>query len=273
MSAQSGYIDVGHGQIYYESVGDGADAIVFIHGRAGDRRHWDAQFDTFGIDYRVVRYDVRCFGKSSNAIQDHVYSDRADLLQLLDALDIDSAHIVGWSMGCGIAVDFVIDTPSRVRSLIAVGPWVNGYQSRSPEFEDLIAQFGSFGAVVEEVGPEGAPDAWSELPFWVNTVRDPDAGRKFKQIASDQSWVDWTSANEQQMLEPGADRLPEIGVPTLIITAEYDVPALLEVADLLDRRVPNSVKVVMPGTGHCMHMEKPDEFNRHALDFLRRIAK
>ena len=86
MSAQSGYIDVGDGQIYYESVGDGADAIVFIHGRAGDRRHWDAQFDTFGIDYRVVRYDVRCFGKSSNAIQDHVYSDRADLLQLLGIL-------------------------------------------------------------------------------------------------------------------------------------------------------------------------------------------
>jgi len=176
-------------------------------------------------------------------------------------------------MGCGIAVDFVIDNPSRARSLIAVGPWVNGYQSNSPEFENFMAQFGSFGAVVDEIGPEGAPDAWSELPFWVDTVCDSDAGLKFKQIASEQSWVDWTPASQQHLLEPGADRLPEINVPMLIITAEHDVPALLEVAGLLDSRVPISTKIVMPGTGHCMHMEKPNEFNHDVLDFLRRIGR
>lgn len=273
VSTQSGYVDVDNGQIYYESVGDGAEAVVLIHGRAGDRRHWDAQFEAPGDVYRVVRYDVRCFGRSSDPTEDHVYSDRGDLLQLLDALDIDSAHIVGWSMGCEIAVDFVVDNPSRARSLIAVGPWVKGYQSSSPEFEAFMGQFGTFGDVVDEVGPEGATDAWSQLPFWVDTVCDLDAGLKFKKIASEQSWVDWTPASQQHLLEPGAlERLSEISLPTLIITAEHDVPACVEVADLLDARVPNSTEVVIAGAGHCMHMEKPDEFNRHVLDFLERIG-
>ena len=175
-------------------------------------------------------------------------------------------------MGSEIAVDFVIDNPSRARSLIAVGPWIKEYKSDSPEFEVFMAQFGSFGAVLEQVGPEGAADAWSELPFWVETVCKSDAGMKFKQIASEQSWIDWTPASQQHMLDPGAlERLSEIRLPTLIITAEHDVPACVEVADLLALRVPDSIKIVIPGTGHCMHMEKPDEFNSLVLDFLRTI--
>lgn len=272
VKTRAGYVDVDNGQIYFESVGDGNETLVFIHGRAGDRRHWDAQFAALGNSYRVVRYDVRCFGRSSRPSQDHVYSDHSDLLQLLDGLSIDSAHIAGWSMGCGIAVDFVVAHPARARSLIAVGPWVNGYSSSSPAFEEFMAQFGGFGSVVDEVGPENAADAWSELPFWIRTVCDRDAGLKFKQVASEQSWVDWTPASQQHPLEPSAfDRLSEIDVSTLILTAEHDIPACMEVAELLDSSVRNSTKVVMPGTGHCMHMEKPAEFNRHVSEFLQTI--
>jgi pimeloyl-ACP methyl ester carboxylesterase len=56
------------------------------------------------------------------------------------------------------------------------------------------------------------------------------------------------------------------------VTAEYDVPACLEVADLLDRSIPDSTKVVVGGTGHMLHMERPKEFNKHLTDFLLRVV-
>jgi pimeloyl-ACP methyl ester carboxylesterase len=67
-------------------------------------------------------------------------------------------------------------------------------------------------------------------------------------------------------------RLADIQVPTLILTAEYDIPACREIADLLDSSVLNSRKVVMPGTGHLLHLEKPDEFNQHVADFIRSVT-
>jgi pimeloyl-ACP methyl ester carboxylesterase len=272
VNTEEGFVDVDNGHLFYESIGIGDEAIIFIHGRAGDRRHWDAQFEALGSDFRVVRYDVRCFGKSSLPSQAHVFADHRDLLQLLDGLSIESAHIVGWSMGCGIAVDFVVANPSRARSLIAIAPWVNGYTSASPAFEEFISEFEGIGAEIAENGPEAGVEAWAKLQFWIKTVRDLRAGQDFSRIASDQSWADWTASSQQQPLEPGAlGRLAKIAVPTLILTAEHDIPACVEVADVLDASVPNSTKIVIPATGHLMHMEKPQEFNGHLLNFLRDI--
>lgn len=61
----------------------------------------------------------------------------------------------------------------------------------------------------------------------------------------------------------------DINVPTLVITAEHDIPACLEIADLLYESVPKSKKVVMSGTGHLMHMEQPQIFNKTLDKFLK----
>ena len=97
---QSGYAEVAGGRLYYEVEGSG-DAIVLIHGNFGDRRHWDQQVDAFTRDYRVVRYDVRGYGKSSLPVEGDPYASSEDLAALLDQLGISRVHIAGWSMGSG----------------------------------------------------------------------------------------------------------------------------------------------------------------------------
>ena len=73
-------------------------------------------------------------------------------------------------------------------------------------------------------------------------------------------------------LEPSAaGRTSEIQAPTLILTAEHDIPACLEIADLLDESVPDSRKVTMEESGHLLHMEKPEEFNQHLVDFIKTV--
>jgi pimeloyl-ACP methyl ester carboxylesterase len=62
-------------------------------------------------------------------------------------------------------------------------------------------------------------------------------------------------------------------VPTLIFTAEHDIAACLEVAELLYKSIPDSQKIMMKGTGHLLHMERADEFNKQLVDFLKRVTK
>jgi pimeloyl-ACP methyl ester carboxylesterase len=267
----TGFAELEGGRLYYETTGSG-DAIVLIHGNAGDRRHWDAQFDALAKEHRVVRYDVRGFGQSSLPVEGEPYSNHEDLAALLDHLSIRSAHVAGWSMGSGIAVDFVLTYPDRMKSLISVGPWVRGYSS--PAAQAISADLRLVGAALADGGPTAAVDAWMAAPFFAATIREPAAGARFRQIAADYSW--WFFSHQAPKGEPGPSavgRTAEIHVPTLILTAEHDIPACLEVADLLDLSVLNSRKVILAGTGHLLHMEKPEEFNRHLLDFIETVSR
>ena len=262
-SVREGTAQTSGGHVFYEVAGTG-DPVVLIHGNTGDRRHWDGQFEALAEHFRVVRYDVRGFGQSSLPIEGEPWSGHDDLAALLDHLNIDRAHVVGWSMGSGIAVDFMLAYPDRTKSLVLVGPWVFGYES--PAAQNF---FDSIAAEIAKNGVEVAVDTWMSAPFFADAIRDPSAEAAFRRIAEDYSWWDWTHTNPVIGIEPGAlDRLTDINVPTLILTAEYDISTCLEIADLLESIVPNSRKIVMPDTGHLMHMEKPEAFNRHLIDFL-----
>jgi 2-succinyl-6-hydroxy-2,4-cyclohexadiene-1-carboxylate synthase len=194
------------------------------------------------------------------------------LAALLDHLGVCRAHIGGWSIGSGIAIDFVLAYPERATSLISVGPWVFGYSS--PAAESLVADMGQVAAAIAEGGVEVAAAAWMRAPFFAATIRDSVVAAQFEHIAADYSWWAFTHSSPQRMLEPSAvGRLADIQVPTLILTAEHDIPACREIADLLDSSVLNSRKVVMPGTGHLLHLEKPDEFYQHVSDFIRSVTE
>src|SRR5207237_6665268 len=81
--------------IYYEEKGSGAP-VVLIHGGQLDRRMWDDQFDLFAKEFRVIRYDLRGFGKSQPATK--AFSNEEDLEHLMEVLKFDKAGIAGWTL-------------------------------------------------------------------------------------------------------------------------------------------------------------------------------
>jgi pimeloyl-ACP methyl ester carboxylesterase len=113
-------------KLYYEIAGAG-DPLVLIHGNVGDHRHWDFQFNELSKKYKVLRYDVRRYGKSALPKTDETYRDCNDLKALLDFLKINRAHLCGVSQGADIVVDFALVYPDMCISLIPIGPWVMGY--------------------------------------------------------------------------------------------------------------------------------------------------
>ena len=84
----------------------------------------------------------------------------------------------------------------------------------------------------------------------------------------------WGFMNQRKRLpnQPLAiDHLREINLPTLIVTAQYDLEVCLEIAEVMKREIPNSRLVSIENAGHCMNIEKPEEFNELLVDFINDI--
>ena len=101
----SGFAEVNGTRLYYETAGRGLE-VVLIHGGLVDSRLWDAQVGPLSKRFRVVRYDLRGFGRSAAA--DGPFSHLEDLRALLDFLKIERASLVGLSLGGIIAADFAL---------------------------------------------------------------------------------------------------------------------------------------------------------------------
>jgi len=117
-------------QIYYETAGEGTP-LVMIHAGVADSRQWNNEFAYFAQNHRVVRYDMRGYGKSEPV--DGEFSHMSDLISLLDHLELhEPIVLMGCSMGGGLAVNFALTHPSKVRALIMVGSGPSGLELDVP---------------------------------------------------------------------------------------------------------------------------------------------
>ena len=111
----AGTLPVEGGQLYYEVQGDGRP-VILLHAGGMDAKMWDAQFDQLSRQFRVVRYDLRGFGRSSKP--DRPFHPVEDLRELMRHLGIKRAHLVGLSMGSGVALNFALEHPGMVEKLV-----------------------------------------------------------------------------------------------------------------------------------------------------------
>jgi hypothetical protein len=121
---RSGTIEIDGESIHYELLGQGPP-LVLIHGGFMDRRVWDDQFGILARHFTTIRYDLPGFGLSPMPRRPRDPS--SDLLLLLDHLGVRRAHVVGLSMGGGIALDFAAAHPDRLLRLVVVSSGANGY--------------------------------------------------------------------------------------------------------------------------------------------------
>ncbi|HEV8189927.1 MAG TPA: alpha/beta hydrolase [Ktedonobacterales bacterium] len=264
---QSGYLEANSARLYYETAGAG-HPLVFVHAGIADGRMWDYQFQRFADRYRVLRFDMRGFGRSD--APPGPASTSGDLAAVLDSFDIEKTYLVGCSMGGSATLDYTLDHPDRVDALILVGAGVSGLEPEGvaqPPYEE-----------VSTAAKAGDLDLANELEMriWVDGVgRAPDQvdpavrskvsamNRALYDRDAEINAIEW-----QEPSQPAAGRLEQLRVPTLVIVGDRDQPVIAASAQTLAARVPGARLVMMPNTAHVPNMEQPEEFNRIVLDFL-----
>lgn len=264
MGVETGFLRVNGSRVYYEDAGAG-ECLILIHGFACDTRVWDDQFEAFARTCRVIRYDLPAFGRSDPPTGS--YSTLDDLDLMMGALGVETAWLVGLSVGGGLAVEFALAHPERVRGLVLASTTLRRY----PYSDEYVQLFLSYRRTARREGLEAARRDLLSSPLLKRLSENPALVQRAKVIVGNYNGFHWLYPDPHRVFYPPAiERLAEITVPTQVIVGQHDLADLHGVAERLAAGIAHAETVVMPGAGHMVNVEKPEQFNRAVLDFVRR---
>jgi pimeloyl-ACP methyl ester carboxylesterase len=262
-------VKVGDINMYYEIHGKG-EPLVMIAGITCSSDFWFKVIPVFSREYRVVAFDNRGAGQSDAPDIPYTTEMMADdMAGLLDAIGIDSAYILGHSMGGLIAQQFALRYPKRLRSLILASTSFGGPHQvilNNPEITLFFERMPS-------------------LPIKENILESLRLMFNQEFIDKEPSFIQAYIAKMAEhpapphaMMRQGQavmghntyERLPEVKVPTLVITGDADMFFAAENSSLMASRISGAELVILKNMGHGFMFEAFDEFNRIILDFLRR---
>ena len=254
---REGHLNLEGGGIWYEVAGDGP-AVVLMHAGIADSRMWDAQFEGFAEHHRVVRFDVRGFGRSPPPTAP--FSRGEDVVALMDHLEIPSAALVGCSMGGGIAISLALQHPDRVHALVPVATALPGYQWPENELDRQTEEAVAARDWDRVVG--------LNIEQWAPLRTDPEVDALIERMIRENARVD-ELPEELFLPTPSAmDGLEEIRCPTLVVVGETDPPPIFDIANILVERIPRAQRVDIAGADHLVPLRRPREFNEAVLGFV-----
>jgi pimeloyl-ACP methyl ester carboxylesterase len=264
-----GFANINGTSIYYEMKGEGIP-IILMHGFACDIRNWDNQFEVLSKNYKVIRYDLRGFGKSSLPDTLTPYSHVKDLIALLDFLQLDSVIIVGHSMGGLAAFEFTYSIPGRVYALVFAegAASLKGFNTQ-PGSREVGQMFGEVFNIGRTEGVEKGKDALMQTGVFKSTIDNPNSERIFKQMVMDYSGWHWKNRNPMQSYKQiEFEDISNLQVPVLLINGELSQDHYHQTMQKMHKYLPNSKLIVLKNSGHMLNLENPDQFNHEVLTFL-----
>ena len=262
-------------RLYYESTGSGFP-LLFSHEYAGDYRSWEPQVRYFARRYRVIAYNARGYPPSDVPADVDAYSQAHamhDIAQLLEALQVPQAHVVGLSMGGYATLHFGLNYPQMARSLVVAGC---GYGSVAGDRQKFQQDSARVAQRIEHDGMQATAAVYAKGPTRVQFEdKDPRGWQEFAdQLAEHSATGAALTMRGVQGQRPSVYELEaqmrQLQVPTLIVTGDEDEPCL-EPGLFMKRAIPTSGLVVVPKTGHTINLEEPESFNRIVSDFLTAV--
>jgi pimeloyl-ACP methyl ester carboxylesterase len=261
-------VKVGDINIYYEEYGIG-EPLVIISGASSSTQGSSRLIPIYSNEFRLIIFDKRGEGQSDKP--DMPYSTEMmadDVAGLLDAINIDSAHINGTSLGGMIAQQIAIRHPGKVRSLILVSTYCGGPHSIPFSTEaKKVADKARAGELTAEESVRETIRLFITKEF---IDKNPGFVQRMMAQMSAQPNNNWGQQQGEASLAHNAyELLPDIKAPTLVIHGDADMMLPVENARILASRIPGAELVIFKNAGHFL-IESGEEKNLIMLDFLRR---
>jgi 3-oxoadipate enol-lactonase len=261
-SGTNGLVEIREGiRVFVADKGQG-EPVLMLHGGFMDSSMWDGDAKALEGRYRIIRYDMRGYGRSPASPAPYQPTD--DIVALLDHLKIPKVHVVGISMGGGLAVDFALAHPSRVGSLFLAEPGLSGWRWSS----EVSGTMQTVMNANKVRGREGAIEEFLKQPVFASAADKPDAIAAIR--AQLQRNFSLEPRGAQEPSNPAIDRLAEIACPTVVLVAERGGPDARLIGDRFQREVAGARVIQVKGTGHMINLEAPSAFREHLENFLTR---
>ncbi len=256
-------------------IGEGP-AIVFLHGLAGCWQNWLETIGDFARDHRVIAIDFPGFGRSEMPAEEISIPGYVRMLdELLGALQVGSATIVGNSMGGFVAADMAIRLPHRVERLVLVAPAGLSMEHMLNERNQGVRArientlFFGLGRLAERTDLV-VRSRHLRRGLLLLVVAHPDqlSGPLVLEQVNGAGRPGFDPALDAMVRYPIRDRLSEIDVPTLVTWGELDRLVPLRDAAEFEWLIRDARKVVYEDTGHMVMLERPDRFNADLRQFI-----
>lgn len=250
--------------------------LLLLHGLMGSSASWLEVVPSLSRDHTCICLDLPGHGKSDVPPSWQRYTvekQMTDVARALDHLEVDRTAILGYSMGGRIALSFALSRPERVSSLIC--------ESTSPGIEDELerkqrmARDESLSQSIETEGMEAFVSQWETLPLFGTQIGLREAvRRRLRQQRLNTSPVG--AAGSLRGMSTGRfpqmwTSLSRLRIPVLLIGGEQD-HTYMPIIKRIHKGLPSSVVALVPGAGHNVHLEQPNEFTNVVADFLRRYG-
>jgi non-heme chloroperoxidase len=255
----------------YVEEGKGAP-IVLVHGALGDYRTWSGEMDDFAKRHHVIAYSLRYH--YPNTWTDGPYSYQvhtADLVALLQTLNLGPVHLVGHSYGGVIAALVVRKHPELIRSLVLAEASLNGLIANNEEAKPQLAEVGKTIKTAQGLVQKGESEQ-AAITF-IDFVNEPAGGFMGLPEFYRKEMLQNASTVKPLLASPPppsftCEDAKAIKAPTLLVEGQLTQTFRRLVNNELQRCLPNAERTVIPDAAHPLEMEKPGEFNAAVLQFL-----
>ena len=254
-------------ELHYEEHGDG-EPLILIPGLAAGAWIWFKQFLPLSEEFRVLTFDPRGIGRSplgSEPLTIPLLAD--DVSALLQRLGIERAHILGASFGGFVAQEFASAHPEMTRSLVLSCTSFGGPNHVAPSMETLVALASTNGFNTEERIRRNLLPAFSS-----DFVRDhPEEIEETVHLRLSNPVVE--AAYQAQLAAAvgfnAESKLGTIKAPTLVLSGDSDAIVPAQNSRNLASKIGGAELRIIKGGSHLFFIERPEEFNRSVIDFLR----
>jgi 3-oxoadipate enol-lactonase len=255
-------------ELYAEQVGHGPD-VLLIGGLGDTVESWQFQLDGLAERYRLTAFDNRGAGRTAmpeGPVDVETMAD--DAAAVLRALDIESAHVAGFSGGSIIAQELAFRNPELVRSLVLQSTWAS--------MDTALRTWMEFVRWLVEVAP--SERAFLEGFFLdIYTARaynDGTVGEFIEEVLAfphKQATADFQRFLDAFSRPDSAGRLPKIAAPTLVLAGGRDSVSRPELGRQVADLIPGARFTVLEGEAHQPFQEIPEEWNALVEDFWREV--
>jgi pimeloyl-ACP methyl ester carboxylesterase len=259
-------ITSGNATLAAESHGSGSPDVLMIHAGVADQRSWRHVIDRLP-GHRCLTYDQRGYGRTTYTAEDG-WSQVDDAVAVLDAYAVDSAVVIGCSMGGRGALNLALTHPDRVRALVLIAPAVVGGPADEYELEvQALSDASDEAWEREDVDEINRIDAL----VWLDGPRAPERVQGEARdlfLDMNRTAIEADEPGERRDDAQAWDRLGEITVPCLLMIGDLDLSYLKEHAAHAAATMPDVRVVELPGVAHLPHLEGDEKTLSEIASFV-----